>query len=220
VPTLIWSDSLRPLRGDDDGSRVPLEYVPSATRARWQQRRAAHLKAAQPADFAAASDVARIARRAVGALHAAGAAVPAGTDTFDAFVLPGVSLHQELALLVAAGLTPLEALQAATTHAAEFRGTAAREGTIERGKLADFVLLDANPLDDIANVAKIRAVVTDGTCVRSSRPRCAAGPGARGSSIALSAVRCPLSGMGYLDACFNDCGSRGSCIVRCSWSGV
>jgi hypothetical protein len=162
VPTLIWSNSFRPLAAEDDGSRVPLDYVPAATRGRWQQRRAAALKAAQPSDFAAASEVARVAGRAVGAMHAAGAAVLAGTDTFDAFVLPGVSLHRELGLLVAAGLTPLEALQAATKNAAAYRGTAAQEGTIERGKRADLVLLDADPLADIANVSAIRAVVMGG----------------------------------------------------------
>jgi imidazolonepropionase-like amidohydrolase len=162
VPTLIWSRSVRPLAPGDDGSMVPLEYVPAATRGRWQQRRAAYLKAASAADFEAAASVARVSQTAVGALHAAGAAVLAGTDTFDGFVLPGTSLHQELALLVGAGLTPLEALQAATKNAAEYRGAAAREGTIQRGKRADLVLLDANPLQDIANVARIRTVVADG----------------------------------------------------------
>jgi imidazolonepropionase-like amidohydrolase len=162
VPTLVWSNSFRPLAAADDGSAVPLEYVPAATRARWRQRRSAYLKAAAPADFAAAAAVARVSQRAVGAIHAGGAAVLAGTDTFDAFVLPGVSLHQELALLVSAGLTRLEALQAATRNAAAYRHAAAREGTVEHLKRADLVLLDANPLEDIANVARIRAVVADG----------------------------------------------------------
>jgi hypothetical protein len=162
VPTLVWSDSFRPLRLDDDGSRLPLEYVPSATRARWQQRRAAYLKAAQPADYMNASDVSAVAHRAVRALHDAGAAVLAGTDTFDAFVLPGHSLHRELALLVESGLTPLEALQAATRAAAAYRGTSAHEGTIARGKRADVVILDADPLRDIANIGRVHAVVADG----------------------------------------------------------
>ena len=166
VPTLIWSNSFRPLRADDTGAGVPLEHVPAATRTRWQQRRAALLKAGNPSDFQAASDVARVAQKAVGALHRAGAAVLAGTDTFDAFVLPGVSLHQELGLLVGAGLTQLEAIQAATRNAAAYRGSAAREGTIERGKRADLVLLDADPLADISNVARVHAVVADGRVFR------------------------------------------------------
>jgi imidazolonepropionase-like amidohydrolase len=88
--------------------------------------------------------------------------VLAGTDTFDAFVLPGVSLHQELDLLVRAGLTPLEAIQSATRAAAEYRGTSATEGTIASGKRADLVLLDADPLADIANLSRVHAVMIGG----------------------------------------------------------
>ncbi len=95
-------------------------------------------------------------------MHAAGAKVLAGTDTFDAFVLPGFSLHQELALLVKAGLSPLAALQSATRSAADYRATLDREGTIARKKRADLVLLDANPLADIANLSQIHAVVQAG----------------------------------------------------------
>ncbi|HEX6973653.1 MAG TPA: amidohydrolase family protein [Vicinamibacterales bacterium] len=162
VPTLVWSNSVRPLSAEDDGRDVPMEFVPAATRARWQQRRAEYLKAATSADYALNAAVANTAARAVGAMHAAGARVLAGTDTFDAFVLPGSSLHRELALLVAAGLTPLEALQAATRDAAAFRGTSDREGTIAIGKRADLVLLDADPLRDIANVARVSAVLRGG----------------------------------------------------------
>jgi imidazolonepropionase-like amidohydrolase len=153
---------LRPLSATDNGAGLPLEFVPAATRKRWQDGRARYLQAAPPEMFAAAADVARTAGTAVGALHAAGARILAGTDTFDAFVLPGVSLHQELALLVDAGLSPLGALQAATKNAAEYRGTLDREGTIARGKRADLVLLDANPIADIANLRRIHAVVQSG----------------------------------------------------------
>jgi imidazolonepropionase-like amidohydrolase len=75
---------------------------------------------------------------------------------------PGFSLHQELALFVQAGLTPLQALQTATLNPAKFMNRLADLGTVERGKLADLILLDANPLDDIANTKKIRAVVIAG----------------------------------------------------------
>ena len=77
-------------------------------------------------------------------------------------MLPGVSLHQELALLAGAGLSAMETLQSATRNAAAYRGTLAHEGTIERGKRADLVLLDANPLADIHNTTTIRAVVMGG----------------------------------------------------------
>jgi imidazolonepropionase-like amidohydrolase len=70
-------------------------------------------------------------------------------------------LHQELALFVKAGLTPLQALQTATRNPALFLGRADM-GSVETGKVADLVLLDANPLDDINNTRKIDAVVLNG----------------------------------------------------------
>jgi len=162
VPTLIWSNSFRPLNAQDSGDAVPLGYVPAETRKRWQDARAKYLKAAPPEAYAAASAVAKVSAQAVAALHKAGARVLAGTDTFDGFVLPGVSLHQELGLLVEAGLTPLQALQSATRNAAEFRGASNTEGAIGRGRRADLALVDANPLENIRNAARIHAVVSGG----------------------------------------------------------
>jgi imidazolonepropionase-like amidohydrolase len=93
----------------------------------------------------------------------AGVPFLAGTDTAaGVHIFPGFSLHQELALFVQAGLTPLQALQTATLNPAKFMGRLADLGTVERGKLADLVLLDANPLEDIANTRKIRAVLLAG----------------------------------------------------------
>jgi imidazolonepropionase-like amidohydrolase len=95
-------------------------------------------------------------------MNAAGVPIMAGTDTTAPFVFPGSSLHEELALLVQAGLTPMEALQAATKRPAEFLGRLQTQGTIERGKIADLVLLDANPLADIHNTQRISAVILRG----------------------------------------------------------
>jgi imidazolonepropionase-like amidohydrolase len=78
------------------------------------------------------------------------------------FVFPGFSLHDELGLLVEAGLTPLEALQAATVNPARFLGRLDRQGTVERGRIADLVLLDANPLADISATKRIAAVIFAG----------------------------------------------------------
>jgi imidazolonepropionase-like amidohydrolase len=98
----------------------------------------------------------------VGEMHRAGVKILAGTDLGNPYVYPGFSLHDELALLVQAGLTPLEALQTATLNPAKFFGKETELGTIEKGKLADLVLLDANPLENINNTTKINAVVLNG----------------------------------------------------------
>jgi imidazolonepropionase-like amidohydrolase len=162
VPTLIWSQSVRPKNAEELGGDVPMQYFPAAMRKRWETRRRQYI-ATVPADDLALS--ARIAIRSVlmvGAMRAAGVRILAGTDAFDAFVMPGYSLHQELALLVDAGFPPLEALQAATRDPAVFLGRQASQGTIERGKRADLLLLDADPLADIHNTRRIAGLVQGG----------------------------------------------------------
>ena len=95
-------------------------------------------------------------------LTGAGVKLLAGTDTPNPFCFPGFSLHDELGFLVQAGLTPLEALQTATIKPAEFLGLTKKLGTVEKGKIADLVLLGANPLEDIANTKRIAAVISAG----------------------------------------------------------
>jgi imidazolonepropionase-like amidohydrolase len=96
-------------------------------------------------------------------LNAAGVPFLAGTDTpAGVDVIPGISLHLELQRFVAAGFTPLEALQTATLNPAKFYNKLNDFGTVQPGRIADLVLLEANPLDNIANTRKIAAVITDG----------------------------------------------------------
>src|SRR6202000_2186116 len=86
------------------------------------------------------------------AMFRAGVPFMAGTDTAaGVHIFPGFSLHQELVLFQQASLTPLQALQTATLNPAKFMNRLADLGTVERGKLADLVLLDADPLEDNAN---------------------------------------------------------------------
>jgi imidazolonepropionase-like amidohydrolase len=92
----------------------------------------------------------------------AGAKFVAGTDVPVLPLVPGFALHRELDLLVEGGLSPLQALQAATRNAAAAAGKLDDAGTIEKGKRADLVLLDADPLVDIGNTRRIRAVITRG----------------------------------------------------------
>lgn len=99
----------------------------------------------------------------VGDMHRAGVPFLAGSDSGPATGVPlGISLHEELELLVASGLSPLEALQTATRNPAFYFGVLTLMGTVEVGKSADLVLLDANPLDDIRNTRRISAVVLRG----------------------------------------------------------
>ncbi len=96
-------------------------------------------------------------------LHTANVPFLAGTDTpAGVDVIPGISLHLELQRFVAAGFTPLQALQTATLNPAIFYNRRSDFGTVERGRIADLVLLTANPLEDIANTRKIVGVVADG----------------------------------------------------------
>jgi imidazolonepropionase-like amidohydrolase len=98
----------------------------------------------------------------VGRLNRAGVQMLAGSDCPNPFVYPGFSLHDELGLLVRSGLTPAEALRTATINPATFLGLTDSLGTVASGKVADLVLLDANPLTDIANTKRIRAVIQGG----------------------------------------------------------
>jgi imidazolonepropionase-like amidohydrolase len=96
--------------------------------------------------------------RIVKALHDAGVPIVAGTDEG----IPGYSVHREIELYVEAGLTPMEALQAATIVSARAMKMDGELGTIERGKRADMIVLNANPLDAIHNIRAVRWTIRDG----------------------------------------------------------
>jgi imidazolonepropionase-like amidohydrolase len=104
-------------------------------------------------------------REVVRQMNRSGVTLMAGTDVAGPRV-PGFTLHDELAVLVEVGLTPLQALQAATLTPARLLNKANDFGTVETGKIADLVLLDANPLDDIRNTQRISAVISDGKLLR------------------------------------------------------
>src|SRR6267154_1761135 len=99
----------------------------------------------------------------VAAMHRAGVPFLAGTDAAPRVcIMPGFSLHDELANFVEAGFTPMESLRTATSGPARFLGLENRYGSVQAGKIADLVLLSANPLDDIHNTKKITAVIVNG----------------------------------------------------------
>lgn len=99
----------------------------------------------------------------VGGMHHAGVPFMAGTDAAPGvYIMPGFSLHDELINFVEAGFTPLESLQTATSNPAKFLGMESTLGSIESGKIADLVLLGADPLADIKNTQKINGVIVNG----------------------------------------------------------
>ena len=102
------------------------------------------------------------ARFLTGRMHQRGVPIGAGTDTPIYLGIPGYSLHAELEQLVASGLSPLEALRAATVRPAEFFGIENDIGTVDPGKRADLVLLDADPLSNIRNTRRISGVISKG----------------------------------------------------------
>jgi imidazolonepropionase-like amidohydrolase len=116
-----------------------------------------------PASLGPRLAVARKQMDVVAKMHKAGVQIMAGSDFSDWALVPGIDLHNELALLVESGFTPLEALQTATLNPAKFLGKTDTYGTIQVGRVADLVLLDMNPLEDISHTRKIHAVVLGGT---------------------------------------------------------
>lgn len=98
----------------------------------------------------------------VGQMFRAGVPMLAGTDTGNPFVLPGFSLHDELALLAEAGIPTADVLRMATSNPALFLGMERDLGSVATGKLADLLLLNANPLLDVRNTVRIHTVVADG----------------------------------------------------------
>jgi imidazolonepropionase-like amidohydrolase len=130
---------------------------------RWK---ASSLRALNSSDAAAADVKQRFDRWELSLttkLHAAGVPFLAGTDAPAGFdLVPGASLHSELEWLVRAGFTPLEALQTATINPATYLGRTKDFGTVEAGKIADFVVLARNPLVSIGNTRSVVAVVADG----------------------------------------------------------
>ncbi|HYV63323.1 MAG TPA: amidohydrolase family protein, partial [Bryobacteraceae bacterium] len=160
VPTLYWEQGEWLIEKTNQGADPLLKYAPTAWRERtWPMFTREISKSWSTDPIAEREAFFHAELKMIGEMNRAGVPILAGTDTAAGVrVYPGFSLHQELSLLVKAGLSPMQALQSATSNAAKFLELA-DSGTIERGKRADLVLLDADPLTNIANTHKISAVV-------------------------------------------------------------
>jgi imidazolonepropionase-like amidohydrolase len=160
-PTLIMRRNYSTLDDPKAADDWRLKYVDPSTRDYWLRMLRDAGKA--PTDeWPRRRETVRKEKLLVERAQRAGVGILAGTDVANPFCYPGFGLHEELAMLVDSGLTPPQALRAATSNPARFYGRLGEEGTVEAGKRADLVVLDANPLEDIRNTMKIRAVVVNG----------------------------------------------------------
>lgn len=169
VPTLI--QPLREVPRSAELERLlaspQVARIPADGRQQWEAMTRRILARMDDEDWALIARGASNRLAVVKALHRAGARVLAGTDTPNPFVVPGSSLHEELALLVEAGMSPGAALAAATREAARFLG--GDWGVVTPGTAADMIILDGNPLADIRNTWRVRAVVRDGALIESAQ---------------------------------------------------
>ncbi len=162
APTLVLAneDSLHESGSPNTDPRW--RYLRADEHPRWEQFLAGYT--AQ--DAALAKQRWPVARQIVLAMHQARVPIMTGTDAPMPGVYPGFSLHEEMSMLVDAGLTPSDALRSATLVPAKFLGIAGAAGTVEVGMRADLVLLDADPTKDIGNTRRINAVLFDGRLLR------------------------------------------------------
>jgi imidazolonepropionase-like amidohydrolase len=163
-PTLVWERGGNLIDATDFAKDGRAKYVPAAWKMKtWKRFTDEILQSYGTDDLASRKKFIDKELEVVQLLHKAGVPFLAGTDTPPGvYIFPGFSLHEELQRFVAAGFTPLEALQTATLNPARFWGIEEQLGTVEKGKLADLVLLNANPLEDISNTQKIAAVIVNG----------------------------------------------------------
>ena len=161
-PTLTVLRSISRLDDPQLANDTRLKYMSKGLRSSWDPKNDFRFKAITGEGWAAQRRAFQESMKLVGRMSRAGVSILAGTDVYNPYCFPGFSLHDELALLVEAGLPPMAALQAATSNAARFMGQLDRRGTIETGKVADLVLLDKNPLADIHNTRSIQAIVLNG----------------------------------------------------------
>src|SRR3989441_3733976 len=167
-PTLVWERGGNVLDASDFSKDTRVRYVPASWKNKtWKRFTDEITQGYGTDDLATRKKFIEKELEVVGMLHKAGVPFLAGTDTpAGVHIFPGFSLHEELQRFVAAGFTPLEALQTATINPARFFGVEDQAGTVEKGKFADLVLLSVNPLEDIANTQKIAAVIVNGRYLR------------------------------------------------------
>jgi Amidohydrolase family len=146
-----------------------LKYVPAYITQGWDPKADFRFKARTADDWRVAKLSYDLNRRIVRMIANAGVPLLAGTDTMNPYVFPGFSLHDELRLLVEAGVSPADALRAATLNPARYFGRESEIGQVKQGFVANLVLLNDNPLKDIRNTTKIESVIQRGRLFNRSQ---------------------------------------------------
>jgi imidazolonepropionase-like amidohydrolase len=164
VPTVIQQDRwLAPPTEVERWLAEPaIRNIPAAIIAQWRGAIDGISRRLDAEDWALVAQGRRNRLATIAAFHRAGVPLAIGSDTPNPFVAMGASVHQELANFVEAGLSPHEALRAATVAPARMLGLEREQGTVEAGKRADLLLLAANPLEDVARAAKPAGLVLAG----------------------------------------------------------
>jgi imidazolonepropionase-like amidohydrolase len=160
-PTLTVLYSMSHPRASRDNIRWRFDYLPSWMRGIWNNPNP-RFKNYSPEDWTLQERLFDKNLELVRDMFRAGVPILAGTDVMNPYCMPGFSLHDELAWFVKAGIPPMDALRSATYWPSVYLGRDKQFGTVERGKDADLVLLDGNPLKDIHNTTRIRCVVLGG----------------------------------------------------------
>lgn len=148
--------------------RPEMNYLPPETAGIWSQTNMRVTSRMSLEDSVKLSEGEAMQKRLLKALHDGGARLLIGTDTPNAFVIPGFSVQEELQNFVAAGLTPYQALKAATRDAADFVGKSDEFGTITVGRRADMILVEGNPLENITSVSRRIGVMSRGRWLAAS----------------------------------------------------
>lgn len=161
-PTLTVLRSIANLDDSTYTNDPRLKYVPAFMTASWNPANDFRFKGRPASFYKTSRKNYKFQLSLMGKLADKGVKIIAGTDFANPYCFPGFSLHDELALMVEGGMSTLQALQAATINAAIFQGKESQFGTVENGKLASLVLLNANPLADISNTQKIETVILRG----------------------------------------------------------
>jgi hypothetical protein len=170
MPTMaLWEIFHNGETGEMLRKRLPeVRYMPRTTVEEWVKRKDALLRPGSNVFMGfgvgarTGPRVIELRRMMLKGLRDAGAKIALGTDSPQVFSVPGFSVQREIEVMAAAGLTPFEILQSGTRNVAEYFGTLPEMGTVEKGKRADLILLDGNPLDDLSNVARRSGVMVKG----------------------------------------------------------